>query len=33
MTTGATVSGCARAALKAGAAAVDVLLLARVLRD
>jgi len=33
MTTGATVSACARAALKAGAAGVDVLVLARALRD
>ncbi len=33
MTTGATVSACSRAALKAGAAAVDVLVLARVLND
>lgn len=33
MTTGATVSACARAALKAGAAAVDVLVLARAVRD
>jgi ComF family protein len=33
MTTGATVAACARAAIKAGAAAVDVLVLARVLRD
>jgi ComF family protein len=33
MTTGATVSACARAALKAGASAVDVLVLARALRD
>ncbi|MGD1880105.1 MAG: ComF family protein [Kiloniellaceae bacterium] len=33
MTTGATVSACARAALKGGAAAVDVLVLARALRD
>ena len=33
MTTGATVSACARAALKAGAGAVDVLVLARALRD
>ncbi len=33
MTTGATVAACSRAALKAGAAAVDVLLLARALRD
>ena len=33
MTTGATVSACARVALRAGAAAVDVLVLARALRD
>lgn len=33
MTTGATVAACSRAALKAGAAAVDVLVLARALRD
>jgi ComF family protein len=33
MTTGATVSACARAALRAGAAAVDVLVLARAVRD
>ena len=33
MTTGATVSACARAALKAGAASVDVLVLARAVRD
>jgi ComF family protein len=33
MTTGATVSACARAALTAGAAAVDVLVLARAVRD
>lgn len=33
MTTGATVSACSRAALNAGASAVDVLVLARVLRD
>jgi len=33
MTTGATVSACARVALRAGAAAVDVLVLARAVRD
>ncbi len=33
MTTGATVSACARAALSGGAAAVDVVVLARALRD
>ncbi len=33
MTTGATVAACSRAALKAGAAAVDVLVLARALKD
>lgn len=33
MTTGATVAACARAALKAGAASVDVVVLARALRD
>ncbi len=33
MTTGATVSACTRAALRAGAAAVDVLVLARAVRD
>ncbi|MEQ8402450.1 MAG: ComF family protein [Roseitalea porphyridii] len=33
MTTGATVSACARVALKAGAASVDVLVLARAVRD
>ncbi len=33
MTTGATVGACARVALKAGAAAVDVLVLARAVRD
>ena len=33
MTTGATVGACARAALKAGAASVDVLVLARAVRD
>lgn len=33
MTTGATVSACARAALRAGAASVDVLVLARAVRD
>ena len=33
MTTGATVSACARAVLKAGAASVDVLVLARAVRD
>ena len=33
MTTGATVAACARAALRAGAASVDVLVLARAVRD
>ncbi len=33
MTTGATVAACARAALSAGAAAVDVVVLARAVRD
>jgi ComF family protein len=33
MTTGATVDACARIALRAGAAAVDVLVLARAVRD
>lgn len=33
MTTGATVAACSRVAVKAGAAAVDVLVLARALRD
>jgi predicted amidophosphoribosyltransferase len=32
MTTGATVSACARTLLRQGAAAVDVLVLARVVR-
>lgn len=33
LTTGATVNGCTRALLKAGAASVDVLVLARVVRE
>jgi len=33
MTTGATVSACARAALRGGAAEVQVLVLARAVRD